>query len=134
LLPIDETGGKPIGLVAGDETGGKPIGLVAGDETGGKPIGLVAGDETGGKPIGLGMDVGTPTDVITGEGGMVAAGAFGSGRVAMTTPTMIPIITNMTITITAIGGPPLGALTEATLPSREFIYNLNSEISSSKLR
>jgi hypothetical protein len=70
-----------------------------------------------------------------GGGGMVAgsAAAFGAGRVAMTTPTTIPMMTKITITITATGGPPLGAGgAGAAPPLREFIYNLNSEINSSK--
>ena len=72
-----------------------------------------------------------------GGGGTVAgsAAAFGAGRVAMTIPTTIPIMTKITITITAIGGPPLGAgAAGAAPPLREFIfiYNLNSEINSSK--
>jgi len=74
---------------------------------------------------------------VAGGGGTVAgsAAAFGAGIVTMTIPTTIPMMTNITITITAIGGPPLGAGgAGATLPLREFIYNLNSEINSSKLR
>jgi len=76
---------------------------------------------------------------VAGGGGTVAgsAAAFGAGIVAMTIPTTIPMMTNITITITAIGGPRLGAGgAGATLPLREFrfIYNLNSEINSSKLR
>jgi hypothetical protein len=68
---------------------------------------------------------------VAGGGGMVAgsAAAFGVGIVTMTTPTIMPIITNITITIRATGGP-LGALTAGAAP--EFIYNLNSEINSSK--
>jgi len=70
-----------------------------------------------------------------GGGGMVAGSAAASGldRVAMTTPTTIPMMTKITITITATGGPPLGAGgAGAAPPLREFIYNLNSEINSSK--
>jgi len=78
---------------------------------------------------------------VTGAGDATVTGA---GRVAMTTPTIIPMITNITITITATGGPPFGAVTAgagaagAGPPPRlrelkfKLIYNLNSEINSSK--
>ena len=78
---------------------------------------------------------------MTGAGDATVTGA---GRVAMTTPTIIPMITNITITITATGGPPFGAVTAGAGAAgagppprlREFkfklIYNLNSEINSSK--
>ena len=83
---------------------------------------------------------------MTGAGDATVTGA---GRVAMTTPTIIPMITNITITITATGGPPFGAVTAGAVtagagaagagpPPRlrelkfKLIYNLNSEINSSK--
>jgi hypothetical protein len=68
-----------------------------------------------------------------------SAAAFGAGRVAMTIPTTIQMMTKITITITAIGGPlASGVAAGVALPLSEFkfrfIYNLNSEINSSKLR
>jgi len=68
-------------------------------------------------------------DGAIGDGDVTAAGDGATG-VDMTTPTIIPMMTKITITITATGGPLLGALTTGAAP--EFIYNLNSEINSSK--
>ena len=55
---------------------------------------------------------GTGAGTGAGEGGTGAGeggtGAGGDFRVDMTTPTIIPMMTNTTITITATGGPLVG--------------------------
>jgi len=109
-LPIDDAGEDPVGTVASC-----PPKLVTptgdGDGTVAGGGGTVAGG--GGTVLGAG-------DVTAAGDGDVTAAGDGGDIVAMITQIIIQIITTNTTPITATGGPP------------EFIYNLNSEINSSK--
>ena len=84
------------------------------DDAGEDPVGTVASC-----PPKLVTPTGDGDGTVAGDGDVTAAGD-GGDIVAMITQIIIQIITTNTTPITATGGPP------------EFIYNLNSEINSSK--